>query len=125
MCGGDLSLDVGKWYRVVWSCRGGEGCDGVTVKKAMLAAPYRISPGCIPWSGRPRESSVKPRESHASFGEDSRVLDELGKYLSEKPNPIDFMIHVAALVWDDVDERSAAMRAGIANGTYYRHRAKK
>jgi hypothetical protein len=75
-----------------------------------------ISAGCITW--RP-DAERTPKPSR-----DADTLAELQKLLGDQPHPVEFMIRAAALLWD-VDERTAAKRAGISQATYYRHRRPK
>lgn len=111
-CGGKdkLNIEVGATQRVVWTCY--VGCDGATVKTAMIGRG--VWPSCIPWDGR--SQGREPADS-------ARVVAEIDKLLSEQPNPVDFMIRVAALIWR-TDDRAAALRAGIPRATFYRHRAR-
>lgn len=106
-----LRLALGtKGQPIVWTCHA--GCSPGAVRDAMLALD--IKPWCIPW--RPEKA---PQDDRAQ----RNVLAEIEKLLSEHPNPVDFMIRVAELVWD-VDDRTAAQRAGISQATFYRHRAR-
>jgi hypothetical protein len=107
-----LSLTAGTRQRIVWECH--KGCTPGDVRTAML--DLGISAGCITW--RP-DAERTPKPSR-----DADTLAELQKLLGDQPHPVEFMIRAAALLWD-VDERTAAKRAGISQATYYRHRRPK
>jgi hypothetical protein len=76
-----------------------------------------IAARCIPW--RPDSPPVARSASRADD-----VLGEIKKLLADQPNPVDFMVRVGELVWD-VDDLTAARRAGIARATFYRRRARR
>jgi hypothetical protein len=107
-----LSLALGtRGQRIIWLCHA--GCDPADVRKALLGKG--VSARCVPWKPEP------PPAAHQPSGAEN-VVAEIEKLLAEQPNPVDFMVRVGELIWD-VDDLTAARRAGIAKTTFYRRRA--
>lgn len=94
-------------------CHRNPPCKSRQIRDAMVN--LGIAQTCLPLWGQKRGSD----DDRAA-----RIVAELQKRLAEQPHPVEFMISAAQLLFDLEDDREAALRAGISNGTFYRHRTK-
>lgn len=62
-----------------------------------------------------------PGQSMPSYDTLLEKYVAIERLASTRLKPAEFLIRVGAIIWD-IDERSAARRAGISQATFYRHR---